>query len=456
MRETIKKVILFSVITILCLSAFGCGKTYNPDGPTVKPESDLDVSGTVKFTYSFGNISQQKSGDDYIAAFQKKYPNVTVVKDYNPGNIAARIASGEIGDVFPMCDTDVYNYAVTQRSLMSLNQYIEPLGLDMSNIYTGVYALGMIEGEMYMVCKEYDHVVLTYNRTALKEAGLADPEDGWTWDQFKDYATKLTKSSPNDPNVLTQCGGVLNYGWDPVYVAFFEGWGGTWYDTETKKINLTSDDVRQGIDELLSFAKTGAIKPECCENMDAYANLTDANYVFTANTYAQLESVGKMFDGIDYEWDIVSFPKLPVHKVGTGSMGIGVYKYTQNPNAAAALALFMYTDEGQMAFHKNEGGSVPVTRSLCDADFWRYPEPKANGKDWSGKNFDAYVSFPEADTVGRVICKLPAAVASAVTGYWGRVLGEFWSTGSYMNALTTMEKASNDVWQRILRNQDNG
>ena len=140
MRETIKKVILFSVITILCLSAFGCGKTYNPDGPTVKPESDLDVSGTVKFTYSFGNISQQKSGDDYIAAFQKKYPNVTVVKDYNPGNIAARIASGEIGDVFPMCDTDVYNYAVTQRSLMSLNQYIEPLGLDMSNIYTGVYA----------------------------------------------------------------------------------------------------------------------------------------------------------------------------------------------------------------------------------------------------------------------------------------------------------------------------
>ena len=452
MRKRIKTILVFFVIIALSLSVFGCGKEFNPDGPTQRPDDDFEVEGTVKFTYGFGSISSQKSGDDYVAAFQRKYPKVVVVKDYNPGNIAARIASGEIGDVFPVLDTDVYNYAVAQKCLMSLNQFIDPLGVDMSNIYTGVYALGMVEGEMYMVAKEYDHVVLTYNRTALKEAGLEDPKDGWTWEEFKDYTTKLTLTNPNDQSKFTQCGGKLNYGWDPVYIAFFEGWGGNWVDTENKKIDLTSDEVIRGIDELFNFAKTGAILPEG-GSTEAYAELGDANYVFTANTYAQLNGVGTMFDSLNLEWDIVSFPALPVHKVGTGTIGIGVYKYTQNPNAAAALCLFMYDDEGQIAFHSNEGGSVPVTRSLCDAEFWRYPNLRNNGSDWSGKNFDAYVSFPEADTVGRACCKMPAAVASAVTGYWGRVMSDFFSTGSYMNQLAEMEKAANDVWARILRNQ---
>lgn len=448
MKHVIKTCCLILVIAMACTALFACGS--NPNGPTLPPDSDVAVEGNVKFTCAVTKLSDQKAADAFISAFQEKYPKVSVTKDYNPGNIAARIASGEIGDVFAFSEVECYNYAITQKSLMSLNQYIEPLGIDTSSVYSGVLALGQVEGELYMVPKDYNHVVLMYNKTALKEAGLADPQDGWTWDKFKQYATKLTLTDPNDSSMYTQCGGKLNYTWDPVYVPFLEGWGGKWVDTENKTISLTTDEVRKGIDELLNLAKTGAICPEG-GNTEAYANLVEENYVFRSMVYPNITSYGASYDALNLEWDFVSFPAFPTHKVGTGCSGFGVYKYTSNPNAAAALALFFFTAEGQRAYNGNEGGSVPLVKELSDEGFWRYTTPTNTGADWSGKNYDAFVSFPEADTVGRVNCKMPAKVAAVITGGWSDVISEFFNTGSYMDALTTLEKSANDTWTRLIK-----
>ena len=450
MKRVIKTCCLILAIAMACTVLFACGN--NPGGPTIPPDSDISVEGNVKFTTAVAKLSDQKAADAFIAAFTEKYPKASVTKDYNPGNIPARIASGEIGDVFGFSEVECYNYAITQKSLMSLNQYIDPLGIDTSSVYSGVLALGQVEGELYMVPKDYNHVVFIYNKTALKEAGLADPQDGWTWDEFKDYATKLTLTDPNDASVYTQVGGNLNYLWDPVYVPFFEGWGGKWVDTENKVISLTTDEVRKGIDELLNLAKTGAIKPEL-GNTEGFP--TDAEkYVFRSMVYPNITSMGSAYDTLNLDWDFVSFPAFPTHKVGTGCSGFGVYKYTSNPNTAAALALFFFTAEGQRAYNGNEGGSVPLVKELSDEGFWRYNDLTNTGADWSGKNYDAFVSFPEADTVGRVNCKMPAKVAAIVTGGWESVVKDFFDTGSYMDSLTQLEKSANDTWQRLIRQQE--
>ncbi len=450
MKHVIKTCCAFLLVAVMCLSLFACSSGRNVD-VTVAPESVITPEGDVKFTCSISTLSEQDAADAFIKAFEDKYPGVSVTKDYNPGNIPARIASGEIGDVFYFTEEETYNYAVTQKALLPLNQYIQPLKVDTSAVYTGVYALGQVEGQLYMVPRDYNHIVMVYNRSALVEAGLADPEDGWTWDEFKSYCTKLTKTDASDANVYTQVGGNLNYGWDPVYVSFLEGWGGTWVDTEEKVINLTDEKVRTGIEELLNFAKTGAIKPEGMSDMSAYANVTDDKYVFRTIVYPQIVSIGQNYDSLNIDWDFVSFPALPTHKVGTGCTGFGVYKYTKNPDAAAALALFFLDKDGQTAYHQSVGGSVPLVQELADADFWRYSSSAGTESDWSMKNFDAFVSFPEADTAGRVKCKMPAKVAAVITGSWSAMLQNFFDSGNYIDTLTEMEKTANETWQRILK-----
>ena len=91
--------------------------------------------------------------------------------------------------------------------------------------------------------------------------------------------------------------------------------------------------------------------------------------------------------------------------------------------------------------------------SLSEEGFWRYADSKGTDADWSEKNFDAFVSFPEADIVGQPNCRMPVQVASVITSGWDSLLQEFFSSGNYINQLTTMEKTANERWEKIMANQ---
>ncbi|MBE7056878.1 MAG: extracellular solute-binding protein [Ruminococcaceae bacterium] len=449
MKQVIKSICMFMLLLSLSVVLFGCQRHDIASLPTMKPDSKPIVSGNVKFTCSISKLIEEEAADAFVAAFNEKYPDVNVTKDYNPGNVPARIASGEIGDVFWFLEMETYNYAVTQKSLLPLNQFIDPLDVDTSEVYTGILALGQVEGQLYMVPRDYTHIAMIYNKTALNAENLEAPKNGWTWEEFKSYCTKLTKKS--DGGNYTQVGGMLLYSsWDPVYISFLEGWGGKWYDTEEKRVMLTDELVRKGIEELLTAADMGIIYPEGKSDMSEYAGMSDVNYVFRTMVYPDLVKMGQGYEDLDLEWDVVSWPKFPTHKVGTGASGFGVYRYTKNPTAAAALALFFFDEAGQRAYHSCPGGSVPLVKALGNEGFWRYESSAGTEFDWSKKNYDSFISFPEADTVGRVNCVMPAKVAACITGGWGSILGGYFNQGDYLNPLTKVEETANQTWQRIL------
>ena len=453
MKEKLRFFVGILLCAAILFSLSGCGRMGRQDLAieTIRPDSEITVEGSVKFTYNISTLVEQEAADAFVNAFQDAYPAVSVIKDYNPGNIAARIASGEIGDVFWFTGPETYNYAVTQKCLLPLNQFIEPLHVDTSKVFTGIMQIGMVEGQLYMVPKDYNHIVLLYNRTALREANLADPEPGWTWDTFKQYCTATTKVDPNDNRHFTQIGAQFQLGWSPCFVPVLEGWGGTWVDTENKYVSLTNDKVREGIEEVLSFANTGAMVKDGWEDQGAYDNLNSLSYVFTAVCYPMVQSLATAYDDAGIDWDFCDYPAFPNHVVGTGCNGFAVYRYTRNPNAAAALALFFFSKDGQYAFHSNAGGSVPLVKELAEDDFWRGHGATKEGMDWSSKNYEAFITFPEADINGEVNCRMPVRVAQAVYGGWNNVLSGYYNNGDYLDQLTFTETQANDIWKSILR-----
>ena len=453
MKKIIKPAVGLLLCTAMLLALLGCSKSAHVDLnlQTIKPEDEIKVEGSVKFTCPISTLVEQQAADAVINAFQDAYPDASVIKDYNPGNIAARIASGEIGDVFWFTGPETYNYAVTQQCLLSLNQFIEPLHIDLSKVFTGILQIGMVEGQLYMVPKDYNHIVMLYNRTALREAGLNDPESGWSWDTFKDYCTQTTKTDPNDPSHFTQIGSKFQLGWAPCYIPVLEGWGGTWVDTENKFVSMTDDKVLAGIEEVLSFSNTGAMYKEYWNSNGAYDNLNSLSYVFTAVCYPMVQALATAYDEAGIDWDFCDFPAFPKHVVGTGCNGFAVYRYTRNPNAAAALALFFFSKEGQFAYHSNAGGSVPLVKELAEDDFWRGHGATKEGCDWSVKNYDAFISYPEADINGEVNCRMPIKVAKVVGDGWQGVLSSYYNEGTYMDQLIYIETKANETWQSILR-----
>ncbi len=455
MKKIIKPVVGLFLCSAMIFALFGCNrkKLVDLNLQTIKPTEEITVEGNIKFTCSISTMVEESAANAVVSAFEDAYPNVSVTRDYKPGNIPARIASGEIGDVFWFTGPETYNYAATQQCLLSLNQFIEPLHIDMSKIFTGILQIGMVDGQLYMVPRDYNHIVMLYNRTALKEAGLADPEHGWTWDTFKDYCTKLTQVDPNDKSHFTQIGADFQLAWAPCYIPVLEGWGGTWVDTETKNVSLTNDKVLEGIQEVLTFANTGAMHKDYWKDDGAYGNISPLNYVFSAVCYPMVQPLATAYDEAGIDWDFCDFPAFPNHVVGTGASGFAVYRYTKNPNAAAALALFFLSKDGQYAYHSNAGGSVPLVKELAEDDFWRGHGATKEGCDWSVKNYEAFITFPEADINGETNCRMPIPVAKIIGDGWQALLDKYYNEGSYMDQLAFMETKANETWQSLLRSR---
>ena len=434
---------VFSVFT--CVS---CTKREIQTG-IVEEGYTPNVSGRVRMSAYVGSSDIENAAVRAFArAFEAKYPEAHVDVDISivgQDATATRIASGDIGDVFFFWEEDTYKYAVANNAIMNLTQYIAPLGIDLGNIYSGTLDLGRVNGKIYMVARDHTHVAMTYNRDALRSAGLEDPSEDWTWEEFKDYCEKLTIIG--DDGYYDQIGAYIDYQYGPCFIPLLQGWGGVWVDTINKKVDLTSENVTKGVGEVIDLMSLGYILPigATGEFMKSFSRVSGSiiSCVFNTSVFPDFASRGKSYETYGVDWDACSFFSYPTHAVGAGATGYGVYNRTTNPDTAAALALFFYTEEGQIAHNGQTGGSVPNVRSLALDDFWRVGSTP-------DKNYDAYVSFPDCDVVGKFECRMPPEVAAIVRNGVASIFSNHFSgKANYTDTMAKLETQANEKWRTL-------
>lgn len=160
--------------------------------PTSPPEK---VTGEIR-------VGSWDSGDalepfnNAIAAFQAKYPSVTVKLESVPqgygDKLLTQFAAGTAPDVFQVGDGDVSKFAA-QGVLEPLDPYINGDNpLDMSVFFEGVANIGKVNDQYYLLTKDYSPLVLYYNKALFDAAGVEYPTEDWTWDDMLAAAQQLT------------------------------------------------------------------------------------------------------------------------------------------------------------------------------------------------------------------------------------------------------------------------
>ena len=78
MKQKVKVIVAFLLVAILALSAFGC--SMGPEHTGVIEEGEVvEVKGKVKLNYYMAQTDGEKrSVNEWVAAFQKNYPDVDV------------------------------------------------------------------------------------------------------------------------------------------------------------------------------------------------------------------------------------------------------------------------------------------------------------------------------------------------------------------------------------------
>ncbi|MCQ2501236.1 MAG: sugar ABC transporter substrate-binding protein [Lachnospiraceae bacterium] len=107
--------------------------------------------------------------------------------------LEAGATGGEMPDVFWMHSQYSEKY-MDQGILLDLTDYIaKDDAIDLSNYYEEVTGLYAMDGKQYAVPKDYDTIALWYNKDMFDEAGIAYPDETWTWEKLIEVAQQLTK-----------------------------------------------------------------------------------------------------------------------------------------------------------------------------------------------------------------------------------------------------------------------
>jgi multiple sugar transport system substrate-binding protein len=333
---------------------------------------------------SWGSQEEIQAYQQVLKAFQDKNPGIQVEYVNIPSNeylakITAMIAAGTPPDVFFLNNID-FPGMVSRGVLRPLDPFIKRDRYPIGDIYPGILKAFQWEGAQYALPRDVSNLVVFYNRSLLRKAGLPDPKPDWTWDDFLRYAKALT---------VEKDGRRVQWGVSfQTFYLFWEPWvwsaGGSFYSPDHSRFLLNSPQSLEGLQFYLDLRYRHHVAPTPEEAQDRGA--------FTMFLNGQ---TGMIVDGrwrvptlkarAKFDFDVVPFPRGKAGSiVDIDGSGWVMAAGTKNPEAAWKLLAFLAGPEASAIFTRT-GLIIPargvdvrdVGRSLQSLkDFFVPPPPK--------------------------------------------------------------------------------
>ena len=148
---------------------------------------------TIRFAW-WGGQTRHERTQQVVDMFMEKYPNVTITTEPSDFDgyfqkMATLVGGGDVWDVFQLGN----NWAEYKDIILDLTPYIEDGTINTENISDGFLATTYDMGKQMEISLGTNAHVMIYNADMFAEAGLDEPAENWTWEEFEEYAEKLAE-----------------------------------------------------------------------------------------------------------------------------------------------------------------------------------------------------------------------------------------------------------------------
>ena len=208
-----KKVVSFILAMMLVVSLAACGesaKTEKKETPAEnkteetkteanKTETPAEKSGEeVTLRFVGWQTNHQEVDKKAAEEYNKLHPNVKVVFDYYGDQNASEytkkvdlmLMGGEEMDIVATAAVPEHTQRASSGAYLALDDYFKAEGVNPEDIYS---CLPVVDGKVYCMPADWKAWVVLLNKSYLEEAGLPVPSLDWTWEDYEEYAKKLTK-----------------------------------------------------------------------------------------------------------------------------------------------------------------------------------------------------------------------------------------------------------------------
>ncbi len=197
-RRTFSRLAITSLILVVALSA-----CYAPTGPVGGPAPAGEEAGAVILRAGTGDSGEGLTPHQtIIAAFEDQHPGILVQLEAVAGRdyytrLLTQIAAKRAPDIMQIGDDAVPSF-VEKGAFLPLDECLAGLGFDTGVYLPGLLEPGKVNGQLYLLPKDYSTLAVYYNKKLFDAAGVPYPEAGWTWDDLLATAQALTKDTDGD------------------------------------------------------------------------------------------------------------------------------------------------------------------------------------------------------------------------------------------------------------------
>ncbi len=362
-----KKVLaLLLTLLILLLAACAGGAPATPaDAESAEGEA---AAGATEVTYMlWGSPEELTVWQAIVDEFEAAHPDISVnveVSDWDSywNKLQTLFAGNTPPDLFAM-DAPLYPDWQSRGVLLNLDSYLEANPELTAGLFEGPLASYATADGYYGLPRDFQTIVLFYNKDLFDAAGVAYPTDDWTMEDLRSAAKQLTLDTDGD-GVNDQWG--LNADlWD---MELF--WGGAIWGhggeviSEDRTQTLLGEPAAREAWQLISEMTTvdGSIP-----DPDTAAQFGDA---FAAGV-AAMTTIGHWvvpeYAQLDFAWDVAAFPAGPVRRAtSVNSAGFVIAAEADAPDAAFEFIKFALSEAGQSRLTEL-GFALPVLKSVAES-----------------------------------------------------------------------------------------
>jgi len=364
----------FIQLILLSLVLLACGdSTPTPlaqptaiPKPTTMPTAATANPVTIKWSF-WGDVDEIAINKKLIDQFERLNPGIKVNPLFDTwDNYYKHLDKDWTGANTPdvMFLENIATYA-SQGILENLDPYLaEEKNFKMEDFYPGLLNQSRYKGALYGLPRDNDTKVVFVNLKLLREAGISVPKAGWTWQDLRDAALKLTKKEAD--------GTISQYGYAFEPNDWWRLWilqnGGELFDANTPPdppthLLINTPEGASAIQFFADLINRDKVSP-AYDMMDTSGKISDmfsngkVAMAFGNHALVPLFSKNKKL-----EWDVVPLPMGKKRVNVLDGAGYVINQVSKNKAAAWQFVKFLSSELGQGLFMES-GVVVPARQSI--------------------------------------------------------------------------------------------
>lgn len=333
-------------------------------------------SSTVSFTVS-GDAAEYAAYETLVAAFEAAHPEIDVTLTHIPsaGDYSAKLVTDFAAGTPP--DVSLLNYR--RVPAFAAAGQMEPLGpyLDKSELiaredfYPITIDAFTWQGDILCIPQNVSSLVVYYNRDLFAAAGVAEPADDWTWDDFVTTAVTLTRDSDGD-GTIDQYGAGIEPSLYRLAPFVWQN-GGRLVDDPANptQLGLTRLPSLQALEWFVALQTVHHVVPDRTAEaaIDSETRFIQGT---TAMFFDSWRGTPTFREAADFDWDIAPLPR---GQEAAGILHSDAYCLSaaaKDKDAAWSLIEFANSPEGQTII-AGTGRTVPSLRAVAESDAFLDP-----------------------------------------------------------------------------------